>query len=129
TGSFASSSIDFGGPQPLSGSIYHKHTVFLAKLSGVNGSYMWATASSSTQGSADPTAVAADKNDNVALTGVFPYDVTFGNTNLIAQGYQDMFVVKFSGTSSLQWAKHCGGTNQNSDLVRSTGIAPDSNGN
>jgi hypothetical protein len=105
-----------------------KQAVFLAKLSGANGSALWATQSTGSGGDANPIAVAVDKNDNVALTGVFPRGVTFGSTTLTSLDIQDMFVAKFSGAGSLQWASHFGGSTQ-SDLASSNAITTDGSGN
>jgi len=127
TGSFASRSIDFGCG-PLSNSSYDD-SVFLAKLSGSDGSCMWARASTSTSGSyADPLAVAVDASDNVEVAGVFKGNVTFAGTTLTTTCSREILVAKYSGSGSFQWVNHFGGSTT-SDLANSHAIATDGSGN
>jgi len=53
--------------------------------------------------------VATDSQDNIIVTGGFHGVVDFGGATLTSQGYYDIFVVKYSATGSLLWAKRFGG--------------------
>src|SRR5262249_39615904 len=53
--------------------------------------------------------VGTDSQDNILGTGGVHGVRCFGGATLTSQGYYDIFVVKYSATGSLLWAKRFGG--------------------
>lgn len=57
--------------------------------------------------------MAVDKNQNNYITGMFQDTADFdpgpGIYNMVSQGYQDIFIVKYDSLGSLVWAKQIGG--------------------
>ncbi|HKQ37974.1 MAG TPA: SBBP repeat-containing protein [Verrucomicrobiae bacterium] len=56
------------------------------------------------------SAVAADDQGNVYVTGSFTTPATFTSTNLTGSGV-DMFLAKYSSTGAFAWARRAGGNN------------------
>lgn len=72
-----------------------------------------------------PLAVVIDNQDNLYVTGYFQSStLRFGNINLINSGGEDIFLVKFSPSGDVIWAKSFGG----SGAERGTCLARDSSG-
>ena len=59
----------------------------------------------------------ADNSGNIVVTGYFYGSITFGTTQLISQGQQDIFIAKYNASGTLLWARQAGGIN--SDLGNS----------
>lgn len=89
--------------------------------------FKWANPIGS-KGSDRSNASATDADGNVYVTGYFSDTVDFdpgvGVTNLIATGTEDAFIVKYSSSGSLVWAKSIGGLGTNAGSA----IAVDVNG-
>ena len=97
--------------------------IFIAKLSS-NGSWQWvikAGGSSHDWG----YGIAVDSSGNAYVTGRFGGTATFGNTNLTANNYAEIFIAKASESGSWQWAVKANG----SGSQEAHAIAVDSSGN
>ena len=90
TGQFTNT-IDFGGPALTSAGY---EDIFLAKISGASGGYLWSKRFGSATRTDAGYGVAVDGSGNVAITGFFAYGVDFGGGTLIAQD-SDIFVAKY----------------------------------
>jgi hypothetical protein len=94
TGSFGGS-INFGGGALTSAGA--KRDIFIAKLSGSDGSHIWSKRFGNT-GFDGGGGVTFDNAGDVVLTGDFQNNVDFGGGTLTSNsGSQDIFVAKFSG--------------------------------
>ncbi len=69
--------------------------------------------------------IATDINSNVFITGYFSGNASFGNTNLLSAGFDDVFCSKYDAVGNLLWVRAAGGT----DLDIGYGIASDSQSN
>lgn len=99
--------IDFGGP-PLASA--GNSDIFLAKLSGTDGSHRWSRRFGSS-GIDLGNAVTVDATGNATISGVFALTVDFGGVPISSAGSNDIFVAKYNGaTSSHIWSKGFGGT-------------------
>jgi hypothetical protein len=98
TGDFVNT-INFGVGGPSLTAASAESDIFVAKLSGADGSHIWSKRlGSNTTGDAG-YGVAMDSGGNVAVTGYFGQNVDFGNGVVIwAQGY-DIFVAKYSSAT------------------------------
>ncbi len=68
-------------------------------------------------GSDVATAIAHDEQGNVYITGNVAGGATFGNTYISGTAFE-VFLAKYSGTGSLQWAKSYGGlTNEKAQSI------------
>jgi len=79
-------------------------------------------------GSADSDqgrSVAVDAAGNLYVTGFFAGTASFGATNLVSSGLEDVFVAKYSSDGTLLWARKAGG----SSYDEGRGIAVDATGN
>lgn len=115
TGAFSGPSITAGGillpnnsPAPYTTDLY------LAKITdaGASSSFAWARGLSSSPGNKAGQALAVNGAD-VYVAGTFSNVANFGNTALSSEGYQDVFVAKFTDTGTaapLVWAQQAGGT-------------------
>ncbi len=99
--------IDFGGP-PLASA--GNSDIFLAKLSGTDGSHRWSRRFGSS-GIDLGNAVTVDATGNATISGLFALTVNFGGVPIASAGSNDIFVAKYNGaTSSHIWSKGFGGT-------------------
>ena len=123
TGNFAST-VDFG-----SGSVTTRggYDVFVIKYAAdADGTFQWVK----TFGANDDdwgTSICMDSSDNLFFTGCFQGTVNFGGGNVTSQGFEDVFVVKYTANTSdtYQWVKILGGTNYD----RGTSVCTDISGN
>ena len=83
--------------------------IFFAKLNA-DGSYAWATRAGSPKDSDTGYAVTTLNDGSSIITGDFEDQATFGNTQLISNGGNDVFVTKLNADGSYAWAKQAGGT-------------------
>ena len=70
-------------------------------------------------------AMATDTSGNVYITGSFSGLATFGTTNKISRGENDMFVAKYNKNGVLQWVQSAGSLTEDSGQS----VAVDNNGN
>ena len=120
TGTFSSSSINFGGGAMATNGGYD---IFLAKFS-TGGALQWQKSFGGTSTDAGQS-VAVDSSGNVYLTGYFwSSSLTIGST-LTNQGNDDVFLAKFNSSGTPQWAKSFGGTGEEGGQS----LAVDSSGN
>jgi len=54
--------------------------------------------------------IATDNYNNCVVTGRFDGTATFGDTSLISNGYNDIFVAKYDSEGNLLWVEQAGGT-------------------
>jgi hypothetical protein len=105
TGSFTS--IDFGG-----GTLSGSGSLFVANLSGVDGSYLWAKQMGS--GQACGNGLAVDGSGNVFVTGYYLNTISFGGGQLSTggSGTYGGFLVKLTGSGAYVWSKGFGSFTQ-----------------
>jgi len=85
---------------------------FVAKYANGDGHYLWASIITGNL-NITPTSMATDGQNNVVLTGVFKGTYNFGGQTITTTGQWDIddcFVAKYSGSGSVVWAQHFGGT-------------------
>jgi hypothetical protein len=98
--------INFGGLALTSSS---SSSIYLLKLSGLNGSHLWSRAFGNAGGGQNVGyGVAVDRDGSAYITGTFLGPVNFGGGTLTSLGF-DAFVAKFSATGSHVWSKRFGG--------------------
>ncbi len=101
--------------------------VFVLKLTSA-GAYSQVYTFGGTVGDDRGKSVAVDPSGNVYVTGYYSGTVNFdpvGTYNLTAFGTQDIFVAKFSASSSLEWAYSFGAGSQDvgiSIVANATGV-------
>ncbi len=85
--------------------------MFLAKYSGVDGSYIWQRGLLCTQGGA-PRGISFDSSKNPVVCGYFYGACNFGGVPLVSMsGSQDAFISKYTtGTGAYIWDGRGGGT-------------------
>ncbi len=105
TGRFMSSQISFGTFN-LTNSGFND--TFIVKCDSI-GNVLWAKSSNSASNDYGKN-ITTDGVGNVYLAGFFSQSsITFGTTNLISNGGQDIFIVKYDSSGNVQWAKSLGG--------------------
>lgn len=72
-------------------------------------SWVWAKSGSSLNND-EGTAIDHDSEGNIYMVGQFYLNVTFGSISLNSNGYDDMFIVKYSPSGNVIWAKNFGGS-------------------
>ncbi len=82
--------------------------VYIAKISS-SGEWQWAVRAGGSSSDIG-YGIALDSSGNIYATGTFRDNATFGNTSLIAEEDDDIFVAKLSNTGSWLWAVNAGGT-------------------
>ena len=92
-----------------------------ATVSVVDGTWVRAIGGASSDSG---MAVAVDAGGNVVTGGAFYDAMTVGSTLLTSAGNSDVFLVKYSQTGSVLWARRLGGTGD--DSVQSLAIDPTS---
>jgi hypothetical protein len=100
--------------------------LFVAKFSGADGSYRWASPILGFQASVGrPVSMSADAQNNILMTGYFQGSYTFGTRSLAsAPGTSDGWIAKYTSQGSSVWAQPFASTssaNGNSVCVDSTG--------
>ena len=70
-------------------------------------------------------AVAVDASGHVYVTGYFSETSSFGPTNLVSSGTEDIFLAKYEPEGALLWARKAGGP----DYDEGRGVAVDAAGN
>ena len=133
-GAFTSATLTFGSGTALNGSGGSNDNVFVVKYDG-SGNFQWLASShdgfSSSGGDVDALAfgIGTDANGNVYVGGGFTADyIRFGtdsakSTN--SNGYNDIFIIKYNTSGTLQWIKVAG--SDGDDVALS--LAADANGN
>lgn len=100
------STLDVGNDPLINGDPYDD--VFIAKLSGADGSSLWSKSFSVTSehfnGYVQP---ATDSSDNIYLAGKFHGTVAFGPSPLVSQ-YADAFLVKLDADGNHSWSQQFG---------------------
>lgn len=82
--------------------------VFLAKLSGADGSVKWIKSFGTTNDDAAADVV-VDGSNNIYLAGSFWGTLTFGSNTLQTAGNVDGFLIKFDTNGNYTWGKSFGG--------------------
>jgi fibronectin type 3 domain-containing protein len=97
-------SVNFGGASLSSAG---GDDIFLAKLSGADGSHVWSKGMGSTSSDA-ALGVDVDGSGNAVLTGYFTGTVNLGGASLSGSGI-NVFVAKYSSAGAHVWSKQFGG--------------------
>lgn len=116
--------IDIGGTLLSSAGGYD---MFVAKLSAVDGSTIWAKRFGGTTnpGVDVANAIACDPSGNIYVAGQFDVSIDFGNgTGTLTGTGSEGFLVKLNSSGDAQWSKRFGGTLNDA----SYGVATFSNG-
>ena len=97
----------FGGTNLVSGGV---RDTFVVKYDAL-GNLLWVNQGrvSLSGDQATARAVASDDADNCYVTGKFEGVTTFGTNNLSSDGNDNLFVVKYDPTGTVQWAERVGG--------------------
>jgi hypothetical protein len=119
TGSFKNLA-DFGDETFFTPSVSSE--IYIAKIDSA-GQWEWAEQAGGLTGDAG-FAIAVDNQRNAYITGYFADEAYFGDFTLLARGYNDVFVAKYSAKGLCLWATNEGGTS----LDLGTGIAVASDG-
>lgn len=109
TGYFSDDSIQMGGTTLVNTSPGYNSDVFLAKFSPA-GTLLWAKKAGGYSYD-EGAAVTTDRSGNVFVSGKFPSDTFFTGSGYLLNdtiGTYDMFVMGYSPTGSLLWAKRAG---------------------
>jgi outer membrane protein assembly factor BamB len=119
---YAAGAVDFGGgPVQPSGPT----SAFLAKLDPW-GNLIWARRFAASVGGSFATGVAADRDDNILLTGAFSSSIDFGGGPLTNFGGQETaFVVKLTPDGDHVWSR--GATGNQEQIPRDIGVDGDGN--
>jgi fibronectin type 3 domain-containing protein len=97
-------SVNFGGASLSSAG---GDDIFLAKLSGADGSHVWSKGMGGTSSDA-ALGVDVDGSGNAVLTGYFTGTVNLGGASLSGSGI-NVFVAKYSSAGAHVWSKQFGG--------------------
>jgi len=99
--------------------------VFLKNLACAQAhQWIWARAGLNT-GKAVTNSVAYDKDGNSLAIGSYTGTVTFGTSTFTSLGTSNIYLVKYSSSGTLLWARNI----QDSGIVNSSAIIADANGN
>lgn len=121
TGYFNSTSISFGSTTLTNAG---SQDIFLVKYDA-SGNVLWATRAGGT-GNDQSLSVATDNEGNVFITGTYGSStITFGAVTLTNAGTSNIFLVKYSASGSVLWAKTAGGTGYDA----TAGVTTDASGN
>jgi hypothetical protein len=122
TGSFYSSTIDFGGGALTNAGSWD---IFLAKFDS-NGNHLWSKRFGGSNNDVG-TSVSVDSSGNVYITGYFySSTIDFGGGALTNAGYyNDIFLAKFDSNGYYKWSMRFGGSNND----WGTSVSVDSSGN
>jgi len=85
--------------------------IFVAKYNSANGNLLNAEEAGGPGGDSGH-GVATDSGNNILVTGSFQGHISQYNLN--SEGSKDVFIVKYSPSLSVIWAKHAGGTGEDS---------------
>ncbi|WP_046247224.1 T9SS type A sorting domain-containing protein [Hymenobacter terrenus] len=96
--------------------------VFLAKYDPA-GHLLWVKALGGS-GQDMASDIAVDAQGNSYLTGSFESEIVVGNTTLVSNGSQDIFIAKYNAAGVVEWIKATGGTGRD----RGQGITLDKDG-
>jgi hypothetical protein len=111
-----------GGPVTSAGA----QDVFVAKLDGSSGGYLWAQHfGGPTDQAPQSGGIAVDSSGNVVVTGYFLGSTDFGGGPLASTGASDVFVVKLNASGAHLWSKHFGGSGS---LSSGRSVAVDASG-
>jgi len=131
-------SVDSNGDVAMSGDFYlqtdlgggtilgtaFETDLYVAKYSGVDGSWLWSKGVTGTQG-AGPKSMVFDAQNNIILTGYFYGTYNFGAQSLTSrQGSYDVFVAKYNSGGVPVWSESFGGTGTD----QGNSVAVDSSG-
>jgi len=103
TGRFYNPLVIPGGPTLISNT--GEGSLFILKYD-FEGNFQWAIQEDIAN--TDPS-LACDQSGNVLLTGIFSGSHTFGDTELVSAGLEDLFIVKYNSSGEQIWAQRAGG--------------------
>lgn len=112
----------FGNNAVFNGTTYAAigNDVFVAKYDN-SGGFQWIQKGGGTQDD-KATGIAVNTDGEVTVIGEFVATATFGANSLVSQGYNDIFMLRYSSAGVLAWAKRMGGAGSDSanDIVTNT---------
>ncbi len=117
--------LDFGVKQLSSTG---RRDIFLVKLGGSDGQYIWSRSFGGCGPSWDSAraySVAASKSGDLVITGYFNGTLDFGGGPLISKSNNDVFIAKFNGDGDHIWSHNYGGKKTN--FAHSYAVSIDSN--
>jgi hypothetical protein len=117
TGYFQTST-DLGGGTLIGGGSYD---IFLAKYSGVDGSYRWGKVFGGPGGDYGYGVTTDPTTGNVVLTGQFSGSINFGGGNLTTSGSGGIFMAGFDGSGNYLLAVATGGSGDSGAAVKIDG--------
>ncbi|MFL5753724.1 MAG: T9SS type A sorting domain-containing protein, partial [Bacteroidia bacterium] len=95
---------DFSGTMLTAGN----QDVYIAKYNS-GGTLQWVADGKGTN-AAIGLGIDVDAGGNVYVSGTFKDTLSFGTTEMISEGVEDIFLAKFNSSGSLIWAHQLGGT-------------------
>ena len=95
----------FGNTQISSGG---SSDIFIAKYDA-NGNLLWVRKAGGT-GEDSGNDITIDNSGNCYMTGTFRSTATFGTTQIISSGAEDIFTAKYDANGNLLWVRKAGGT-------------------
>ena len=109
-GGYYQAPIDFGGPEPLA--IADSEDLFVVKLSGADGSYIWQKPIEVSDNDGPGfEGMAVDGSGNVLVLGHFNTSINLGSTTLTSPD-QEMFMARLLGDDgAVDWQRKLGGPN------------------
>ncbi|HRY33567.1 MAG TPA: hypothetical protein P5531_11415 [Bacteroidales bacterium] len=123
TGYFGSNSIQFGSQTYTNAS--PGYSDFFLVSYDLNGNVQWSSHAGNDYGEAG-YGVCYDPQGNILVTGGFgSTTLTFGSNSLVNQGWANLFLVKYTASGAVTWARSAGGSNTD-EAYR---ICTDQNGN
>lgn len=124
TGSFQSDTLIFGNDTLFNAGGGNKYDFFIVKYDAA-GNVQWAKRAGGTDFD-EGYGITFDADDNPIVTGDFvSSSITLGTANLVNAGGADYFIVKYSSSGNVIWAKSAGGPGYD----YSVGIESDPTGN
>jgi Ca2+-binding RTX toxin-like protein len=93
--------------------------IFVSKLDS-QGNTLWLT-SAGGLGDDAGYSIASLTDGSIAISGKFQGSASFGNTTLVSNGSDDIFVAKLDANGNFVWARQAGGS---LDLDRGYGVTP-----
>ena len=117
----------FDGPAGFDGTTLNSigsGDLFLARYDA-GGTLRWVRRAGGPGHDESATGLAVDGSGAALLCGHFGGQVTFGGTTLTSSGRSDVFVARYDGSGTLDWARRAGGT----EATTAGDIAVDGSGN
>ena len=94
-------------------SVANSSDIFIAKINGTTGAYMWVQADGGTNSYEWGSEIVCDNLNNIYVFGAYSGTATFGtNANLTSRGSFDFFLSKYNTNGGFGWVQTAGGTSE-----------------